>query len=73
MQNSHDTDFDAPDAHFNKLCLFSDAQAKKFGNPKYYNCIIPYTCIVIFPFFSKIIDLLVAFYQIYIPQNYFYE
>jgi hypothetical protein len=35
MQNSHDTKFDVPDAHFdNLICLFSDAQAKKFGNPK---------------------------------------
>jgi hypothetical protein len=30
--------FDAPDAHFNNLYLFSDALAKKIGNPKYYDC-----------------------------------
>jgi hypothetical protein len=27
-----DTNFDAPDAHFDKLCLFSNSQAKNFGN-----------------------------------------
>jgi hypothetical protein len=32
------TNFDAPDAHFNNLCLFSDANAKKFGNLKCYHC-----------------------------------
>jgi hypothetical protein len=30
--------FDAPDAHFDSLYLFSDAQPKKIGNPKYYDC-----------------------------------
>jgi hypothetical protein len=25
----NDTNFDTPDAHFDKLCLFSDAQAEK--------------------------------------------
>jgi hypothetical protein len=33
--NSNDTNFDAPDAHFDNLYLFSDAQAEKFVNPKY--------------------------------------
>jgi hypothetical protein len=28
MQYSYDTTFDAPNAHFDKLCLFSDTQAK---------------------------------------------
>jgi hypothetical protein len=35
MQNPYDTNFDAPDAHFDN---FSDAQAETFGNPKYYDC-----------------------------------
>jgi hypothetical protein len=26
--------FDAPDAHFDKSCLFSSAQAEKVANPK---------------------------------------
>jgi hypothetical protein len=30
MQNSYRTNFDAPDVHFDKLCLFSDADTKKF-------------------------------------------
>jgi hypothetical protein len=31
--------FDAPDAHFDNLHLFSDAQAeKKNGNPRRYDC-----------------------------------
>jgi hypothetical protein len=34
MQNKYDTNFDTPDAHFNYVSLFSDAQAKKVGNPK---------------------------------------
>jgi hypothetical protein len=34
MLNQHDTNFDAPDTHFDKLSLFSDAQAAKVGNPK---------------------------------------
>jgi hypothetical protein len=34
MINFCGTNFDAPDAHFDKVCLFSDAQAEKFGNPK---------------------------------------
>jgi hypothetical protein len=34
MQNFYDTNFDAPDAHFDTSCLFSDAQAEKFGNVK---------------------------------------
>jgi hypothetical protein len=29
MQNPYDTNSDAPDVHFDKLCRFSDAQAKK--------------------------------------------
>jgi hypothetical protein len=29
-----DTNFDAPDAHFDYLSLFSGNQAKKVGNPK---------------------------------------
>jgi hypothetical protein len=29
MLNSCGTHFDAPDAHFDKLCLFSDAHAEK--------------------------------------------
>jgi hypothetical protein len=29
-----DTSFDAPEAHFDHLSLFSDAQAKKVGNQK---------------------------------------
>jgi hypothetical protein len=28
------TNFDVPDAHFEKLCLFSDAQAENVENPK---------------------------------------
>jgi hypothetical protein len=28
MQNPYDTNFDAPDAHFNNLYLFSAAQAE---------------------------------------------
>jgi hypothetical protein len=28
MYNSYDTNFDAPDVHFDKLCLFSDFQAE---------------------------------------------
>jgi hypothetical protein len=31
MKNSLDTNFDAPDAHFNNLYLSSDAQAEKLG------------------------------------------
>jgi hypothetical protein len=39
MKNSYDTNFDAPDAHFDNLYIFSDAQAeKKNGNPKCYDC-----------------------------------
>jgi hypothetical protein len=38
MQNSYDTNFDPPDAHFDNFCLFSDAQAEKVGNPKCYDC-----------------------------------
>jgi hydroxylamine reductase (hybrid-cluster protein) len=34
MKNTYNTNLDAPDAHFNNLCLFSDAQAETFGNPK---------------------------------------
>jgi hypothetical protein len=30
---NYDTNFDAPDAHFDKLSLFSGTQAKKVGNP----------------------------------------
>jgi hypothetical protein len=30
----YDTNFDAPDAHFNYLSLFSGTQAEKVGNPK---------------------------------------
>jgi hypothetical protein len=29
MQNLYDTNFDAPDAHFDTLYLFSDTQAEK--------------------------------------------
>jgi hypothetical protein len=39
MQN---TNVDALDAHFDKLCLFSDVQAEKFGNPKCYDCKDPF-------------------------------
>jgi hypothetical protein len=35
MWNSHRANFDAPDAHYDRLCLFSDAQAEKVGIPKY--------------------------------------
>jgi hypothetical protein len=35
MKNSYDTNFDAPDAHFDNLYLFSAAQAEKIGNLKY--------------------------------------
>jgi hypothetical protein len=35
-EKHYDANFDAPDAHFDKLCLFCDAQAEKVGNPK--NC-----------------------------------
>jgi hypothetical protein len=38
MLNSYDTNFDAPDAHFDNLYLISDAQAEKWGNPKYNDC-----------------------------------
>jgi hypothetical protein len=37
MQNPHYTNFDEPDAHFDNVCLFSDAQAKTLGNPKCYD------------------------------------
>jgi hypothetical protein len=30
----NDTNFDAPDAHFDYLSLFSGIQAEKVGNPK---------------------------------------
>jgi hypothetical protein len=36
--NSYDTNVDAPDAHFDNLCLFSDAQAEKIEYPKCYDC-----------------------------------
>jgi hypothetical protein len=34
------TNFDAPNANFDNLYLFGDAQgrSRKCGNPKYYNC-----------------------------------
>jgi hypothetical protein len=32
---SYDTNFDAPDVHFDN---FSGAHAQKFGDKKYYNC-----------------------------------
>jgi hypothetical protein len=28
----------APNVHFDKLCLFGDAKAEKFGNSKCYDC-----------------------------------
>jgi hypothetical protein len=34
MQNLYDTNFDAPDAHFDYSSLFSDAQVEKVGNPE---------------------------------------
>ena len=34
MKDFFGTNFDAPGAHFNKLCLFSDAQAGECGHPK---------------------------------------
>jgi hypothetical protein len=41
MQYSYDAIFDAPGAHFDNFCLFSDAQAEILGNPKCYNCKTP--------------------------------
>jgi hypothetical protein len=33
------TSFDTPDAHFDKLCLFGDAQSGDLKSPKsYYDC-----------------------------------
>jgi hypothetical protein len=38
-KNSYDNQFDAPDAHFDSLYLFSDAHPeKKNGNSKSYDC-----------------------------------
>jgi hypothetical protein len=37
MYNLYDTNFDAPDAHFDYLNLFSGTQAEKVGNPKKKN------------------------------------
>jgi hypothetical protein len=34
MQNQHDTNSDAPDAHFDQSSLFSGTKAEKVGNPK---------------------------------------
>jgi hypothetical protein len=34
MKDFFGTNFDAPGAHFNKLCLFSDAQAGKCRHPE---------------------------------------
>jgi hypothetical protein len=38
MENSYNSNFDAPDVYFDNLCLVSDPQAEKFGNPKCCNC-----------------------------------
>jgi hypothetical protein len=32
------TNLHAPDAHFNNIYLFSDAQTEEFSNSKYYEC-----------------------------------
>jgi hypothetical protein len=34
MQNFYETNFNAPDAHFDKLNLISEAEAEKIGNAK---------------------------------------
>jgi hypothetical protein len=33
-KNLYGINFDAPDAHFDKVCLHNDAWVEKFGNPK---------------------------------------
>ena len=38
MYISYDTNFDASDANFDDLYLFSDTPAEKVGNPKYHEC-----------------------------------
>jgi hypothetical protein len=39
MIDSYGTNVDASDAHFDKLCLFSEAEAEKVGNPKYFQTV----------------------------------
>jgi hypothetical protein len=34
MYNKNDTNFDAPDVHFDQLSVFSDAKVEKVRNPK---------------------------------------
>jgi hypothetical protein len=44
LENWYDTNFDAPDAHFDKPCLLSDAQVDIFENSKCYDCKGPKRC-----------------------------
>jgi hypothetical protein len=36
-KNPYSTNFDAPDAHFDKLCLFSDAHVENLGKSETFD------------------------------------